>query len=67
MKEKQYKLNRRQKKWPKLKCMNNTPGKLEMTTSVSQKGNSRDFPGGPVAKTPHSQCSGPGFNPWSGN
>ena len=25
-----------------------------------------DFPGGPVAKTPHSQCGGPGFNPWSG-
>ena len=29
--------------------------------------NYRDFPGGPVAKTPHSQCRGPGFNPWSGN
>ena len=26
-----------------------------------------DFPGGPVAKTPCSQCRGPGFNPWSGN
>ena len=26
-----------------------------------------NFPGGPVAKTPHSQCSGPRFNPWSGN
>ena len=26
-----------------------------------------DFPGGPVAKTPHSQCRGPGFNPWPGN
>ena len=25
-----------------------------------------DFPGGPVAKTPHSQCRGPGFDPWSG-
>ena len=24
-------------------------------------------PGGPVAKTQHSQCRGPGFNPWSGN
>ena len=22
-----------------------------------------DFPGGPLAKTPHSQCRGPGFNP----
>ena len=25
----------------------------------------RDFPGGPVTKTFHSQCSGPRFNPWS--
>ena len=27
----------------------------------------RDFSGGPVAKNPCSQYSGPGFNPWSGN
>ena len=27
----------------------------------------RDFPGAPVAKTPHSQSRGPGFSPWSGN
>ena len=27
---------------------------------------SGDFPGGPVAKTPCSQCWGPGFSPWSG-
>ena len=27
----------------------------------------RDFPGGPVAKIPSSQCSGPRFNPWLGN
>ena len=26
-----------------------------------------DFPGGPVVKTPHSQCRGPRFDPWSGN
>ena len=26
-----------------------------------------DFPGGPVAKIPYSQCRGPVFNPWSGN
>ena len=26
-----------------------------------------DFPGGPVAKTPRSQCRGPRYNPWSGN
>ena len=27
----------------------------------------RDFPGGPAVKTLHSQCRGPGFDPWSGN
>ena len=27
----------------------------------------RDFLGGPVAKTPCSQCRGPRFDPWSGN
>ena len=27
----------------------------------------RGFPGGPVAKTPCSQCRGPEFDPWSGN
>ena len=27
----------------------------------------RDFPGGPVAKTPSSQCRGPSLDPWSGN
>ena len=27
----------------------------------------RAFPVGPVVKTLHSQCRGPGFNPWSGN
>ena len=26
-----------------------------------------DFPGGPVAKTPCSECRGPGFALWSGN
>ena len=26
-----------------------------------------DFPGGPGAKTPCSQCRGPGFDFWSGN
>ena len=29
--------------------------------------NERDFPGGTVDKTLHSQCRGPGFDPWSGN
>ena len=26
-----------------------------------------DFPGGPVIKTPHSQCRGHGFDPWLGD
>ena len=26
-----------------------------------------NYPGGPVARTPHPQCQGPGFDPWSGN
>lgn len=26
-----------------------------------------DFPGGPVAKTPCSECRGPGFHSWLGN
>ena len=25
------------------------------------------FPVGPKAKTPHAQCRGPRFDPWSGN
>ena len=33
---------------------------------VSKEGEG-DFPGGPVAKTPHPQCRGPRFHPWSGN
>ena len=31
------------------------------------KGTTGGFPGGPVAKTPHSQCRWPGVSPWSGN
>ena len=34
---------------------------------VDRKGRAWDFPGGPVVKTPHSQCRGLGFDPWSGN
>ena len=36
-----------------------------MTEISADKGHPRDFPGGPVAKTPQSR--GPGFNHWSGN
>ena len=36
-------------------------------TGISQKKSSRDFPGGPVAKTLCFQFRGHRFNPWSGN
>ena len=44
-------------------------GKREQTRFVLflSEHSSWDFPGGPVAKTPRSQCRGPGFDPWSGN
>ena len=35
--------------------------------NVMWKKQIRDIPGGPVVKTPRSQCRGPGFDPWSGN
>ena len=37
--------------------------KLEFLKNIKY----RDFPGGPVAKTLHSQCRGPRFDPWSWN
>ena len=41
---------------------------LELKSTVTEIINSlEDLPGGPVAKTPRSQCRRPGFNPWSGN
>ena len=33
---------------------------------IRLKKQDKDISGGPVAKTPHSQCRGPGFNPCSG-
>ena len=35
--------------------------------AINSKINCRDLLGGPVAKTSHSQCRGPGFDSWSGN
>ena len=34
---------------------------------LCKMGYSRDFPGGPVVKTPRFQCRGRGFDPWWGN
>ena len=50
--------------------MGEDDGKAVSTWKISgqwwedQNPTSQDFPAGPVAKTP---CSGPEFNPWSGN
>ena len=47
------------------------PLKMRMTCCLTVELNgclkifSRDFPGGPVVKTPCSACQGPRFNPWS--
>ena len=38
-----------------------------MIAGREERKEGRDFPGGPAVKTPHSQCMGPGFDPWSGN
>ena len=39
----------------------------EKKNHPDEEGISRDFPGGPVAKTSHSQCREPRFGPWSGS
>ena len=38
-----------------------------LTKKSHKNPNFQDFPGDPVAKTSHSRCEGPGFDPWSGN
>ena len=38
-----------------------------MGNELVKKGNSKDIPGDPVAKTPSSQCRRAGFDPWSEN
>ena len=40
-------------------------GKLYLIVGSSIR--PEDFPGDPVAKTPHFQYRGPGFELWSGN
>ena len=40
---------------------------LKLVKNIYKNPTTGDFPGGPVVKTQHSQCRGPGFNPWSGN
>ena len=42
--------------WTELSCQ-----------GLGERRRAGDFPGGPVTKTPCSQCRGPRFNPWSGN
>ena len=50
-------------------CLHNKSYIFESRLNIlkQQKSLSGDFAAGPVASTPHSQCRGPGFDPWSGN
>ena len=41
--------------------------RVEERKIISFESYIRDFLGGPVAKTPCSQCRGPRFDPWPGN
>ena len=41
-------------------------GEGAQTMVVATLGGMGDVLGGPVVKTPRSQCRGPGFEPWSG-
>ena len=50
-----------------LKEVGQDPVKSTVEELALNKREAQDFPGGPVVKTPRSQCEGPGFDPWSGN
>ena len=54
-----------------LKIINMVNFKLNLNFMVffkfKRKKIPRDFSGGPVVKTPRSQCRRPGFSPWLGN
>ena len=52
--------------FPRAEEHESSKGSLCMITQHMKK-DPQDFPGGPVGKTPRSQCRGPGFDPWSGN
>ena len=39
----------------------------QLQTYAAHQGKNRDFPGGPVSKTPSSQCREYRFDPWLGN
>ena len=41
--------------------------RVKKRRNQSRSASQGDFPGGPVAKTPGSQCRAPRFDPWSGN
>ena len=48
-------------------CMEFSFKILKCRHHPTKKSSLKDFPGGLVAKTLHSQWRGPGFDPWSGN
>ena len=55
---------REAQRWSSEKELEDKPGKYGGLAHLREN---EDFPGGLVAKTLYSQCSGPGFDPWSGN
>ena len=48
-------------------CHQGGPSLYSWDNPTHLKSQCWDFPSVPVAKTLHSQCRGPGFDPWSGN
>ena len=54
---------------PQVQKTQQTPNKINTKKTALRyiiakllKSKNRDLPGGPVGRTPHSQCRGPGFN-----
>ena len=43
------------------------PSSYHMSCQVPLRTTVRELPGGPVVRTLHFHCHGPGFNPWPGN
>ena len=40
---------------------------IAWSANTGKEERSQDFPSGPVVRTPHFQCRGHRFNPWSEN
>ena len=49
------------------KCISRAKSNKQFIPNHLRIPTNQDFPGGPMSKTLHIQCKGPGFNPWSRN